>query len=564
MILAKRTLGLLLGSVVRQKQYYSSGWSGGHSGFAFFSTTTTADSFGSVVVEERRRRRLFGTLMTTHHHSRWFCTTKDGALLGDDTKIIVVDGNSSRGGRRRRDEREDVSSPRRRRLFGETARAFSAYADVLEKNPSSSTTTTTTTPSGMGTYRGGAGGGGGGEKRATSKYENIRVPDPFALVQKELQFITERMRAAVQTDLPALANAAEYFFKYGAEGKRMRPTVLLLMASALAPVSSGRVASGNVGRRMSSAFTSSSARSGANEGEETVDLSPAHEVPSDNRQRQRRLAEITELIHVASLLHDDVLDGSATRRGLRALNLEVGNKLAILAGDFLLARASVTLASLRNVEVIELLSRVLEHLVKGEVMQMTQVKEEENENRGASSSSSSSSSSSPSSSIERYIEKSYYKTASLIGNSAKAVVLLGGHSSETSEIAERFGRHLGLAFQFRDDVLDYVGDSSLLGKPTLGDLREGIATAPVLFAAEKFPELHSLIKRRFKEIGDVERAAKLVFESDGIEMASNLANEHRNLALDALEELPDIDCEFANTCRAALREITNRAVDRKK
>ena len=558
MILAKRTLGLFLGSVVRQK-HYSSGWSGGNSGAFFSTTTTTADSFG-VVVEERRRRRLFGTLMTTHR-PRWFCTTK-GALLGDDTKIIVVDGNSSRGGRRRRDEREDVSSPRRRRLFGETARAFSAYADVLEKNPSSSTTTTT--PSGMGTYRGGAGGGGGGEKRATSKYENIRVPDPFALVQKELQFITERMRAAVQTDLPALANAAEYFFKYGAEGKRMRPTVLLLMASALAPVSSGRVASGNVGRRMSSAFTSSSARSGANEGEETVDLSPAHEVPSDNRQRQRRLAEITELIHVASLLHDDVLDGSATRRGLRALNLEVGNKLAILAGDFLLARASVTLASLRNVEVIELLSRVLEHLVKGEVMQMTQVKEEENENRGASSSSSSSSSSSPSSSIERYIEKSYYKTASLIGNSAKAVVLLGGHSSETSEIAERFGRHLGLAFQFRDDVLDYVGDSSLLGKPTLGDLREGIATAPVLFAAEKFPELHSLIKRRFKEIGDVERAAKLVFESDGIEMASNLANEHRNLALDALEELPDIDCEFANTCRAALREITNRAVDRKK
>ena len=566
MILAKRTSGRLGFPPVRRQNAFASGWSG--SGGAFFTTDFTTDFFG---VEERRS--LFQTTLTMHHHHsrRWFFTT---GALGDDTKIIigkdivVVDGKSSRGGGRRRDddgaerrrrrhgEKEDFSSPRRRRL-GETARAFSAYADVLEKNPSASAT-----PSGIGTYRGGA--GGGAEKRSTSKYENIRVPDPFALVQKELQFITERMRAAVQTDLPALANAAEYFFKYGAEGKRMRPTVLLLMASALAPVSSGRVASGNVGRRMSSAFTSSSARSGANDCEETVDLSPAHEVPSDNRQRQRRLAEITELIHVASLLHDDVLDGSATRRGLRALNLEVGNKLAILAGDFLLARASVTLASLRNVEVIELLSRVLEHLVKGEVMQMTQEKEEESENRGASSSSSSSSSSSPSSSIERYIEKSYYKTASLIGNSAKAVVLLGGHSSETSEIAERFGRHLGLAFQFRDDVLDYVGDSSLLGKPTLGDLREGIATAPVLFAAEKFPELHSLIKRRFKEIGDVERAAKLVFESDGIEMASNLANEHRNLALDALEELPDIDCEFANTCRAALREITNRAVDRKK
>ena len=479
--------------------------------------------------KEIRGRKRFGT----------FASKAAGVSSGERTRITTTRTMTTTG------RGEDSEMMMKRRFF-------SAYADVLEKNPSSASSNTNRSNGGL---------------RQKSKYENILVPDPFSLVQKELQFIADRMRVAVQTDLPALANAAEYFFKYGAEGKRMRPTVLLLMASALSPVSnSGDVVRGgeDVGRRMSSAdaFSSSSRSSRNSAEEETVDLSPAHEVPSDNRQRQRRLAEITELIHVASLLHDDVLDGSATRRGLRALNLEVGNKLAILAGDFLLARASVTLASLRNVEVIELLSRVLEHLVKGEVMQMTQAKDEDE--RSASGSYSSSSSSSSSSSIERYIEKSYYKTASLIGNSAKAVALLGGHSSETSEIAERFGRHLGLAFQFRDDVLDYIGDSSLLGKPTLGDLREGIATAPVLFAAEKFPELHSLIKRRFKEIGDVERAAKLVFESDGIEMASDLANEHRNLALDALEELPDIDCEFANTCRAALREITNRAVDRKK
>ena len=479
--------------------------------------------------KEIRGRKRFGT----------FASEAAGVSSGERTRSTTTRTTTTTG------RGEDSEMMMKRRFF-------SAYADVLEKNPSSASSNTNRSNGGL---------------RQKSKYENILVPDPFSLVQKELQFIADRMRVAVQTDLPALANAAEYFFKYGAEGKRMRPTVLLLMASALSPVSnSGDVVRGgeDVGRRMSSAdaFSSSSRSSRNSAEEETVDLSPAHEVLSDNRQRQRRLAEITELIHVASLLHDDVLDGSATRRGLRALNLEVGNKLAILAGDFLLARASVTLASLRNVEVIELLSRVLEHLVKGEVMQMTQAKDEDE--RSASGSYSSSSSSSSSSSIERYIEKSYYKTASLIGNSAKAVALLGDHSSETSEIAERFGRHLGLAFQFRDDVLDYIGDSSLLGKPTLGDLREGIATAPVLFAAEKFPELHSLIKRRFKEIGDVERAAKLVFESDGIEMASDLANEHRNLALDALEELPDIDCEFANTCRAALREITNRAVDRKK
>ena len=361
----------------------------GHSGFAFFSATTTADSFGSVVVEERRRRRLFGTLMTTHHRSRWFCTTKDGALLGDDTKIIVVDGNSSRGGRRRRDEREDVfASPET--TFRETARAFSAYADVLRKpiiiNNNNNTIRYGDPPRRRGRRR---------RRRETSDVE-VRKHSSSRSVRAgtERAAIYHGENASGRTDgFISGERRAEYFFKYGAEGKRMRPTVLLLMASALAPVSSGRVASGNVGRRMSSsAFTSSSARSGAHEGEETVDLSPGDEVPSDNRQRQRRLAEITELIHVASLLHDDVLDGSATRRGLRALNLEVGNKLAILVRFLLGARAPVTLASLRNVEVIELLSRVLEHLVKGEVMQMTQVKEEENENRGASSSSSSSSS----------------------------------------------------------------------------------------------------------------------------------------------------------------------------
>jgi geranyl diphosphate synthase len=93
--------------------------------------------------------------------------------------------------------------------------------------------------------------------------------------------------------------------------------------------------------------------------------------PPEDRRRQQRIAEITELIHVASLLHDDVIDNASTRRGLKALNLVFGNKLAILAGDFLLARASVSLAALRNTEVIELLSQVIEHLVSGEILQVS-------------------------------------------------------------------------------------------------------------------------------------------------------------------------------------------------
>lgn len=102
----------------------------------------------------------------------------------------------------------------------------------------------------------------------------------------------------------------------------------------------------------------------------TVDPSPVNHHPLDMRRRQQRIAEITEMIHVASLLHDDVIDNAETRRGLKALNSAMGNKIAILAGDFLLARASVSLASLRNTEVIELLSQVIEHLVSGEILQV--------------------------------------------------------------------------------------------------------------------------------------------------------------------------------------------------
>ena len=287
------------------------------------------------------------------------------------------------------------------------------------------------------------------------------------------------------------------------------------------------------------------------------DHAPAHVVPTATRRRQQRLAEITELIHVASLLHDDVIDGSATRRGLKALNLEVGNKLAILAGDFLLARASVTLASLRDVEVIELLSRVLEHLVTGEVMQMTARADDLV-------------------SFEHYTRKTYLKTASLIANSSKAVAILGGHAGDgaVSETAYAYGKHLGLAFQFQDDVLDFTGSGSILGKPTLGDLREGIATAPVLFAAEEFPEIRDLIGRRFKKEGDVEQAAAWVKRSSGIEKTKRLARRHAAEAAAAIDALPPADKQGAGLdegrrqtqlkCRRALKELARVAVERMK
>ncbi|RZC11806.1 Solanesyl diphosphate synthase 3, chloroplastic/mitochondrial [Glycine soja] len=156
--------------------------------------------------------------------------------------------------------------------------------------------------------------------------------------------------------------------------------------------------------------------------------------------------------HVASLLHDDVLDDADSRRGIGSLNFVMGNKLAVLAGDFLLSRACVALASLKNTEVVSLLAKVVEHLVTGETMQMTTTSDQR-------------------CSMEYYMQKTYYKTASLISNSCKAIAILAGQTAEVAMLAFEYGKNLGLAFQLIDDVLDFTGTSASLGKGSLSDIR---------------------------------------------------------------------------------------------
>ncbi len=154
--------------------------------------------------------------------------------------------------------------------------------------------------------------------------------------------------------------------------------------------------------------------------------------------QQRRLAEITEMIHTASLFHDDVIDKATTRRNMSTVNQVFGNKLAILGGDFLLSRASVSLARLRNLEVVELLSTVIEHLVKGEIMQM----------KGSSTGRSA---------LEYYLRKNFYKTASLMGHSCLAAAVLGGYNEDLRRAAYLYGTYVGQAFQLIDDALDFEG-----------------------------------------------------------------------------------------------------------
>ncbi|KAI3939261.1 hypothetical protein MKX01_002129 [Papaver californicum] len=258
--------------------------------------------------------------------------------------------------------------------------------------------------------------------------------DPFSLVADELSLIGNWLRETVQFNgVPKLSSG--YFFEMGVEGNRFRPMVLLLMASAL----------------------------------------------------NQCVAEITEMIHVASLLHDDVLDDADTRRGVHSLKFLMGNKSSVLEGDFLLCRACVTLASLKNTEVDTLLGTAVENLIAGEMMQMASMSEKH-------------------CSMKKYIQKAYYKTASLIANSCKAVSLLADPETEVVILAYNYP---GLI----DDFLDFTGTSASLGKGSLSDIRHGIITAPVLYAIEEFPQLQAVISGGLDDPADVDLALQYLGKS---------------------------------------------------
>ena len=213
--------------------------------------------------------------------------------------------------------------------------------------------------------------------------------------------------------------------------------------------------------------------------------------------------------------------------------------------DSLLARASVTIASLRSAEIMALMGQILEHLVAGELMQLTAGPDD-------------------ALSMEHYMRKTFYKTASLMANACKAVAVVAGCPAEEAAAAWDYGHHTGLAFQLVDDILDFTGTAEELGKPAGHDLRSGLATAPVLFAAQQRPELIPLVKRRFREEGDGERALKLVEATDGLARARALAEEHSAAAAAALNTLPPAEGAAAAEARAALEEITRRVINRKK
>lgn len=296
----------------------------------------------------------------------------------------------------------------------------------------------------------------------------------FSPVEEDLSLLTENLKNLIGARHPILYAAAEYLF--GTKGKRVRPAIVFLVSRATVP-------------------------------DKEITL------------RHRRLAEITEMIHTASLVHDDVVDESELRRGVPTVHSSFGNRIAVLAGDFLFAQSSWYLANLNNLDVVKLLSQVIMDLAEGEIQQGL--------NRFSTDLS-----------IDAYLQKSYYKTASLFANSSKAAGVLSEVPDQISESMYSYGRHFGLAFQIVDDILDFTASTEELGKPAGSDLKSGNLTAPVLYALEEQPYLEVLIEREFAQPGDLEQAIALVKDSRGIERSRTLAEQHSKSAIEALENLP--------------------------
>lgn len=388
---------------------------------------------------------------------------------------------------------------------------------------------------------------------ASALVQKKKSTDPFSIVALEMSTLAKSIGKLLGSSHPTLNKVAMYYFQ--SEGKHVRPLIVLVLSKALSAIPQSERDRGTMYK-----LDVSSKLSGINDsisplsvlhGVNLTALNPfgrqAESFPSESDgilPEQRRLAEIVEIIHTASLLHDDVIDNSATRRGSPSGNIAFGNKMAILAGDFLLGTASVAIARLRNAEVIELLSTTMANLVEGEFMQLknTAVDSTSEANRA---------------SFEYYIHKTYLKTASLMSKSCRATAVLAGARDDVVDAAYSFGRNLGLCFQIVDDMLDYTVSESTLGKPAGADLKLGLATAPVLFAWEKYPELGNMIRRQFSEPGDVEMAREYVEMAGGLKRTRELAVKYANAAIDDLKTLPESDA------RSALINLTHTMLNRK-
>lgn len=250
-------------------------------------------------------------------------------------------------------------------------------------------------------------------------------------------------------------------------------------------------------------------------------------------------AVVVELTHLATLYHDDVMDEASVRRGAASANARWGNTVAILTGDFLFSRASNLLADL-GPDAVKIQARTFERLVVG------QIRETVGPAPGADA-------------VEHYLSVLTGKTGSLIAAAAQFGAMFSGCEPSVVDVLRRFGEEIGVAFQLSDDILDIASESATSGKTPGTDLREGVATLPVLYALSsashdvKAVRLRGLVSQPITDDVRLEEALGLLRESPGMAHARADLLTYAERARNLLVELPDV---AARAALAALVEVT--------
>jgi octaprenyl-diphosphate synthase len=313
-----------------------------------------------------------------------------------------------------------------------------------------------------------------------------------ALVADDLRDVDRVIRQRLGSDVVLVNQVAEYIV--GSGGKRLRPLVVVIGARAC----------GYAGSRHTEA------------------------------------AAIIEFIHTATLLHDDVVDGSTMRRGRDTANEVWGNEASVLVGDYVYSRSFEMMVSLGSMKIMDVMASATNKIAEGEVLQLMNAHD-------------------PETTEERYFEVIYRKTAKLFESGMQIAAILSQASPEIESKMASYGRHLGTAFQLIDDVLDYQSNQDELGKNLGDDLAEGKPTLPLIYALRHgTPEQQGIIRSSIEEgsIEELPRITAAIESTGGLAYTARLARNEVALAVEALAALPE------SAYKQALRELADFAVNR--
>ncbi len=231
------------------------------------------------------------------------------------------------------------------------------------------------------------------------------------------------------------------------------------------------------------------------------------------------VALAVELIHTASLIHDDILDDATNRRGVPTINFQWDKNTAIAVGDYIFAASFIRLAESGNAHIIDIIAEASLSLSQGEWLELETAYQRQQ-------------------TLENYLLRIRNKTASLFSACCKVGALLSGANDQEVEALAKYGENLGMAFQIYDDLLDIWGDESILGKPVGSDLKEGIATMPVLYALDESEErefIEETLAKRENSNSEVKKAIELISLTQAREKSENTANKYLKEGLEVLK-----------------------------